>query len=134
MLSGYSQTPLIKKLGIKPGFRLLLKYAPGPYLEWLGPLPEGVALVGEDGEADFIHLFVKEKALLEAELSLLKQHLTKPGAFWVSWPKKSSKIPTELDGNLVRETGLRAGLVDVKVCAVSETWSGLKFVYRLKDR
>ena len=86
------------------------------------------------GEFDFIHLFVKEKKVFQQEFVKSKSHLKKEGMLWISWPKKSSKVPTDLDENSIREIGLHEGLVDVKVCAVDEVWSGLKFVFRVNDR
>lgn len=134
--AGYSKTPLIRKLGIKPGFNIHIIDAPEGYLtDTLGPLPEAVtqhaALVAE---LDFIHAFTKQRVVLEAHFDDWKAHLAKTGMLWISWPKKASKVPTDLDGNIVREFGLAHGLVDVKVCAVDAVWSGLKFVYRVKDR
>jgi hypothetical protein len=135
MPAGYSGTPLIKKLGIKENFSIRLVNDPANYLKLLGKLPTGITFVQNDKEpADFIHLFVIESKTFKKELPPLKTQLKKDGLLWISWPKKSSKTETDLDENYIRDTGLAAGLVDVKVCAVDETWSGLKFVYRLKDR
>lgn len=126
----------MKKLGIKPEMRLWTFEAPPYYAEILGPLPEGAHFVQEPGEqdCDFVHVFVKEKSLLLEILPLARQAIHHKGMVWISWPKKASKVPTDLDGGIIRETGLAGGLVDVKVCAVDEVWSGHKFVYRLKDR
>ncbi len=135
MPAGYSGTPLAKKLGIKPGSEVVALGAPNDYQALLDPIPEGAAVVAElPTSATFIHFFHTERAVLEAELPRLKAALIPNGILWISWPKKAAKVPTDLDGNVVRQLGLEAGLVDVKVCAVDETWSGLKFVYRLKDR
>ncbi len=144
MPAGYSGTPLAKKLGIKPGVRVVALGVPVDYRELLEPIPEGatidVLLPAAGGTcelaaaASFVHIFTTERAVLEAELPRLKGALEKDGILWVSWPKKAAKVPTDLDGNVVRRLGLDAGLVDVKVCAVDATWSGLKFVNRLKDR
>ena len=133
--AGYSGTPLLKKLGIKPGARVLLLNAPADYLALLDPLPPGVTLPAapEDG-LDFIQLFSRESAEVAAWLPRLKAALAPAGALWISWPKRAARIPTDLSENLIRDMGLGAGLVDVKVCAVDDTWSGLKFVYRRKDR
>ncbi|HEY9045213.1 MAG TPA: DUF3052 domain-containing protein [Ohtaekwangia sp.] len=134
-MAGYSGTPLLKKLGIKPGFTIYVHQAPEEYMNWLSPLPDDVSIQRTlKGELDFIHLFVKELKVFEKEFVRSKQHLKKTGMLWISWPKKSSKVPTTLDENLIREFGLAEGLVDVKVCAVDEVWSGLKFVVRVKDR
>ena len=135
MPAGYSGTPLGKKLGIKPGFRILLEDQPEYYFNLFDDLPE-ITLIEDDSseEIDFIHFFVKEIAVLEARFDVLKGRLHKNGMMWISWPKKASKVPTTVDDGIVRATGLQKGLVDVKVCAVDEVWSGLKFVYRVKDR
>ena len=130
-----SQTPLIRKLGIKPGYRVFFLDEPAHYTDLLGPLPEKVAI--EEAlipDLDFIHFFVKEKAWLLESFPALKYHLSKQGMLWVSWPKGASKVPTDLNRDVVREIGLNYGLVDVKVCSVDATWSGLKFVYRKEDR
>jgi hypothetical protein len=133
--AGYSGTPLLKKLGIKPGARVLLINAPAGYLAQLGPLPAGVTmLVAPEDGLDFVQLFSRESAEVAAWLPRLKAALAPAGALWISWPKRAARIPTDLSENLIRDMGLREGLVDVKVCAVDDTWSGLKFVYRLKDR
>ncbi len=132
-MAGYSGTPLLKKLGIKPGFRCTVYKAPSDYWDWLSPLPENIKIV-KTGETHFVHLFVKERAVFEKQFKENKKRLVKEGMMWVSWPKKSSKVPTDLDENIIREFGLKNGLVDVKVCAVDEVWSGLKFVFRLIDR
>lgn len=135
MTAGYSGTPLVKKLGIKPGFRAAILNPPENYSRTLGALPENVLFLDPpQPPLDFIQFFIKECATLEAQFPHLKSLLAKTGMLWISWPKKSSKIPSDLDENIIRETGLQNGLVDVKVCAVDENWSGLKFVYRLKDR
>ncbi|MCG8470172.1 MAG: DUF3052 domain-containing protein [Gemmatimonadetes bacterium] len=132
---GYSGTPLVRKLGIEPGARLWLVRAPEHYLDLLGPLPEGARPLGDRARnLDFVHVFAKTRAELSRGLASAKRRIVKDGMIWASWPKKTAGVPTELDGNVVRELGLAAGLVDVKVCAVDETWSGLKFVYRLEDR
>ncbi len=115
--------------------RVVALGAPPNYPELLEPVPEGVEITGElPASVSFVHFFTTERAVLEAELPRLKGALEKDGTLWVSWPKKAAKVATDLDGNVVRGLGLDAGLVDVKVCAVDATWSGLKFLYRLKDR
>ncbi len=136
MPAGYSGTPLVKKLGIKPGFTMLIKYKPDNYFSLLEALPTDVTIQEKEGDqpVDFIHVFVKDAGVLINDFPSLKKQLAKTGLMWVSWPKKAAKIPTDVDGNLVREIGLSNGLVDVKVCAVDEIWSGLKFVYRVKER
>jgi hypothetical protein len=132
---GYSENPLVKKLGIKTGAQLYVYMAPEEYIDWLYPLPEDVTFLKKyKAELDFIHLFVKQQKEFQTEFLKGKKHLKKDGMMWISWPKKSSKVDTDLDENIIRTFGLKAGLVDVKVCAVNEVWSGLKFVFRLKDR
>ncbi len=135
-MAGYSGTPLIKKLGIKPGYQLLVTGEPTAYWSWISPLPEGVAIRPKSGEAalDFVHVFVKEKKLFEKELLRYKKSLKPDGMIWISWPKKSSKVITDLDENIIRNFALKNGLVDIKVCAVDEEWSGLKLVIPVKDR
>jgi hypothetical protein len=135
--AGYSGTPLIKKLGIKEGMTLAILGTPKGYLEeTLGPLPDGCTLLvkTEPGRLDFLHGFVTWKAELERDFPAWMISIQKNGMIWISWPKKAAKVPTDLDENVIREMGLGIGLVDVKVCAVDEKWSGLKFVYRVKDR
>jgi hypothetical protein len=132
---GYSSTPLLKKLGIKDGYRIYTKNEPEQYFLWLAPLPQKVVVTTRlSSNLDFIHLFVKERSVLQSEFTKCKKALSKEGMFWVSWPKKTSKVLTDLDENIIRELGLKMGLVDVKVCAVDEVWSALKFVYRVGDR
>jgi hypothetical protein len=134
--AGYSGKPLAAKLGLKAGHRLLLRNVPDNYLaELLGELPAEVTVTDEaDGHFDVIHFFTRESQALREQFPILKAHLTQAGAVWISWPKGSSKVPTDLNENLIREIGLDAGLVDVKVAAVDAVWSALKFVIRLKDR
>jgi hypothetical protein len=135
MSAGYSRKPLAQKLGIKDGCSLAFLNAPDGYSSLLGRLPDGVTVArGARGELDFIQLFVTERAILERELPGLKERLKQKGMIWVSWPKASSKTRTDLSDLVVRDVGLKSGLVDVKVCAVDEKWSALKFVRRLEDR
>ena len=135
MPTGYSKRALVDKLGIKPGFRMQLCNAPKDYLRTLEPFPHNAMLVEDtEGEFDFIQLFVMSRPELERDFPPLKHVLKQNGMLWISWPKKSSGVETDLTGDVVRTFGLQYGLVDVKVCAVDEIWSGLKFVYRLKDR
>lgn len=133
--AGYSARALVAKLGLKAGSRAWLIDAPEGYLEQLAPLPPGVEWLtaGEPG-LDFVQLFVQSQAELAAAWPAAQAALTPAGLLWVSWPKRGSGLPTDLNENAIREFGLAQGLVDVKVCAVDATWSGLKFVYRLKDR
>lgn len=135
MSAGYSGKPLATKLGIRPGFRLLLVDAPSGYLDLLGPLPDGVIVENRrHAPLDFIQFFVRERGALQSAFPSLAKDLRPDGMLWISWPKRASKQPTDLDENIVREIGLACGLVDVKVAAIDQIWSGLKFVYRLKDR
>jgi hypothetical protein len=133
-MPGYSGTPLPKKLGIKAGFRVRLANAPA---EVRAELREALAVCQQGNQTDtldFAMIFTKSRADLTTEFPRIAKELTSAGMLWVSWPKKSSGVATDLNENIVREIGLGAGLVDVKVCAVTEVWSGLKFVRRLKDR
>jgi hypothetical protein len=134
-MAGYSATSLLKKLGIKPGYSVYLIGEPSYYFNLLSPLPEGVTILKkESGAIDFIHWFITDKKTLEKEFATRKKSLKKDGTLWISWPKKASGVTTDVNENIIREVGLKCGLVDVKVCAVDDTWSGLKFVYRLADR
>jgi hypothetical protein len=134
-MPGYSGTPLPKKLGIKPGARVWLVDAPSDVREELSAALAGCESVhGGKAPLDFAMIFTKLKAELAKEFTRISKLLAPAGMLWVSWPKKSSGVATDLDENKVRQIGLDAGLVDVKVCAVTEVWSGLKFVRRLKDR
>jgi hypothetical protein len=133
-MPGYSGTPLPKKLGIKPGFRVRLRNAPA---EVRGELRESLSQCEENERGDlldFSMVFTASQKELKKEFAALAKLLEPAGMLWVSWPKKTSGVATDLNENIVREVGLAAGLVDVKVCAVTDVWSGLKFVRRLKDR
>jgi hypothetical protein len=135
--SGYSGTPLPKKLGIKPDHRLALLNSPPRFKATLGALPAGVEIetnsaVGEP--FDVMLFFTKSKTDLEAAFASLATRLVPNGGLWIAWPKRTSGVSTDLTEDLVRSVGLKAGLVDNKVCAVDEIWSGLRFVIRLKDR
>lgn len=134
-MPGYSGTPLPKKLGIKPGFRLLFIDAPSEVLAELKSSTAGCEVVdSRKAQIDFAIVFAKNRSGLSREFDRLEKQLSPAGMVWASWPKKSAGVATDLDGNVVRGIGLATGLVDVKVCAVTEIWSGLKFVRRLKDR
>jgi len=133
-MAGYSGTPLVKKLGIKPGFNIALLNAPPGFAKELD-LPSDVTINSRSGKPfDFVQLFVKNEKELKTKFSEYARRLDASGMLWVSWPKKSSGVLTEVSEGTVRAIGLAAGLVDVKICAVDEVWSGLKFVFRLKDR
>jgi len=134
-MPGYSGTPLPKKLGIKDGFRVHLVAAPAEVLAELKVALAGCQVVRDQKVLlDFAMVFTKSKTELKKEFKSLGKQLAPAGMLWISWPKKSSGVATDLDQNIVRDVGLAAGLVDVKVCAVTDVWSGLKFVRRLKDR
>ena len=133
-MAGYSKRSRSAKLGIKDGMKLTLVRPPEGYVETLR-LPETVRVLKSLGpNRDFIQAFFDRTSRLEKALPRLRDCIAQNGMLWISWPKKASGVKTDLDGNVVRATGLRTGLVDVKVCAVDEVWSGLKFVYRLEDR
>ncbi len=135
MSSGYSGTPLIKKLGIKPHYKVRFINVPDNYFDLLGPLPEGLRQLEDNSEAaNFIHLFAESAAEYENAILLLKDEIERDGMIWVSWYKKASKIPTDLNENIIRDIALDLGLVDVKVCAVDARWSGLKIVIRKENR
>src|SRR5712691_2922364 len=134
-MAGYSGTPLAKKLGIKEGSRLFLSGAPRNYLELVAPFPKGARVVPKiDGETDIVHIFSTERARLTATLRDSLKRLKQDGTIWVSWPKKSSKVPTDVTEGTIREVALPMGLVDIKVCAVDDIWSGLKLVVRKENR
>jgi hypothetical protein len=133
--AGYSKRSLSQKLGIKPGTQVVALGAPPGYSSLLGSLPDGTRLHSRLPPASgFIHRFVRSGAELAGDFPRLAQALTDNGTLWVSWPKRASGVATDLDENVVRKMGLAQGLVDVKVCAVDEVWSGLKFVRRLQNR
>jgi len=133
MTTGYSGTPLIKKLGMKPHTKLLLLNTPPNYYQLLGELPEGLSINEHESSIDFVHLFTKSAEDLRKLLPQLMTVIKRDGAIWVSWPKKASKVPTDITENIIREVALPIDLVDVKVCAVDEVWSGLKLYIR-KDK
>lgn len=130
---GYSGTPLIDKLGIKAGKRLQFVSEPKEFTGLLGELPDGVRFATR-GSLDFAILFVKTRSELGKRFGPLRDRLEPNGMLWVAWPKKTSGVKTDLTEEGVRTFGLESGLVDVKVCAIDQTWSGHKFVRRLKDR
>lgn len=133
--AGYSNTPLVKKLGIKEHHYCLVLNQPDNYFDLLDQLPESTSFAHEFvGKFDFIHAFFTHEADLTSSWGKCKSALKKDGTFWVSWPKGSSKLDKDINENDIRRIGLKGGLVDVKVCAVDQDWSGLKFMYRRKDR
>ena len=134
-MAGYSGTPLPKKLGIKENQRIALLNAPKNFLPELGELPEGASIVTRvTAPLDLALLFVDRESVLQKQFARLAKKLSPNGMIWIAWPKKSSGITTDLIFDRVQRIGLDSGLVDVKICAINETWSGLKFVIRLKDR
>jgi hypothetical protein len=135
MSTGYSGTPLAKKLGFKPGLRVAVVGAPAHYKKLLAPLPAGVELGARVGKTTHIvHLFTTSKAELAKKLESWLKILRGDSAIWVSWPKKTAKVPTDITEDTIRAVALPMGLVDIKVCAVDETWSGLKLVLRKELR
>lgn len=133
--AGYSNTSLVKKLGIKPGFKVRFVDPPGHYFDLLEGLPADIVVVEEPTPGvDFIHYFTGQASSLEKDLAALKTEIVPNGIIWISWPKKASKVPTDVTEDVIRNLALPIGLVDVKVCAVDAVWSGLKLVIRIKDR
>jgi hypothetical protein len=134
-MAGYSGTPLVAKLGIKPGFEVHAPGAPDDYLTLVNPLPDGVKIAPRlSGNTDVVHIFTVRRANLAAALRSYRTKLKPNAAVWVSWPKKSSKVPTDITEDTIREVALPLGFVDIKVCAVTDVWSGLKLVVRKELR
>ena len=135
MDTGYSGTPLAKKLGLKPGLRVCALHAPRDYRDIVTPWPEGVQLVAKaSAQTGLVHLFVTERAVLAREVQRLRALLAPDAVLWVSWLKKASKVATDITEDSIRELALPLGWVDVKVCAVDAVWSGLKLVVRKELR
>jgi hypothetical protein len=134
-VSGYSGTPLVKKLGIRAGARLFVRSAPDNYPELIAPIPPGVQRVSRmSATTDLAHLFAARRAELDTALNCARRAMRDDAVIWVSWPKKSSGVPSEITEDVVRELALPLGLVDIKVCAVDETWSALKLMLRKSER
>jgi hypothetical protein len=134
-MAGYSDTPLTKKLGIKEGIKVLLVKAPAGYRGLLAPLPARVRFARTaSSSTNLVHLFATERSALVRLLPVLRKKLSEEAAIWVSWPKKSSKVPTDITEDTIREVALPLGFVDIKVCAVTDVWSGLKLVVRKELR
>lgn len=134
-MTGYSGTPLARKLGLKPGYRVKTRHAPANYERLLAPIPENVRVSTRfRGPVDVWHIFAKSRSGLCAVLERAMKEIPPNGAIWVSWPKKRSGVPTDMTEDVIREAALPLGLVDVKVCAVDDTWSGLKLVIRTGRR
>jgi len=135
MSAGYSGTPLAKKLGIKPGHRVYVKNKPENYLKLISPIPDDVTISSRlSGRFDMIHFFTMRKSELSSLLETMMTKIEQDGMIWVSWPKKASKVETDITEDTVREIALPIGLVDIKVCAVDDIWSGLKLVIRKELR
>ncbi|HEX5094886.1 MAG TPA: DUF3052 domain-containing protein [Acidimicrobiia bacterium] len=134
-MAGYSGTPLPQKLGIKAGAKVALVRAPSGFEKELQPLPDNVLLREQArGAQDVVLFFATRRAELERRFATLARSVSPAGGLWIAWPKRTACVATDLSENIVRDVGLEHGLVDNKVCAVDDTWSGLRFVYRLKDR
>ncbi len=133
--TGYSGTPLPQKLGIKEGTRLLPLNAPTDYRDFLGRLPPGAVMTRRGGvDVDIVHLFAVRSAELRRHLTALRRQLRPDAAIWVSWPKRASKVPTDITEDTIRDVALPMGFVDIKVCAVTDVWSGLKLMVRKELR
>lgn len=133
--AGYSQTPLAKKLGIKEGFTIKLVNQPAHYLQLFTDMPKYLKIVPDKKvKKQFIHYFTMQAGQLAKDILPLKKEIAEDGMIWVSWPKKASKIKTDVTEDVIRQLALANGLVDIKVCAVDDTWSGLKLVIPVKDR
>lgn len=134
-MAGYTTVPLIRKLGIKEGVRLLLVNAPAGYLKLTGRLPRGVELVSSNAaDVDIIQFFATSMEELEFHLPALAGQMKHNGMLWVSWYKKAAGIPTDVTEDYIRQTAIALGLVDIKVCAIDDRWSALKLVYRKSNR
>ena len=134
-MAGYSATPLIKKLGLQSGMKLYLVNAPADYYEWIAPVPENINIVSRmTAGLDLVHVFSMDAAQLTKILQQTRNRLKPDGMIWVSWPKKAAKVATDITEDTIRTIALPMGLVDIKVCAVTEVWSGLKLVIRKELR
>jgi hypothetical protein len=134
-MAGYSGTPLVKKLGVKEGFKIHAINAPADYRSLLAPLPAAVQFTAAaNASTNMVHVFATQRAPLARALNGLRKKLAPNASIWVSWPKQASKVPTDITENAIREVALPLGFVDIKVCAVTDTWSGLKLVVRKELR
>jgi hypothetical protein len=134
-MAGYSGTPLPQKLGIKPGLIVVTINPPTNYRRLLDSIPEGVTFSDRlKPDSSFVHVFVKKCSDLARRLPILRERIADTGTVWISWPKKSARVPTDVTEDVVRELALPLGFVDVKVCAIDETWSGLKLMIRRENR
>lgn len=135
MPAGYSGTPTAKKLGLKDGLRVAVLNPPKPYATLIGGVPKGVTLTDRLNQSvHIVHVFVTKQADLTSRIALMRKAIAPDGAIWVSWPKKASKVPTDVTEDTIRSLALASGLVDVKVCAIDEVWSGLKLVIPVGSR
>lgn len=133
--SGYSGTPLAKKLGIKNGFRIRIVNQPDHYYQLFQDLPTDLIHIDNTKtKKDFIHYFAKEATLLKQDIRSLRNEIVPNGMIWISWPKKTSRVPTDITEDIIRDIALKNGLVDIKVCAIDEIWSALKLVIPVKER
>jgi hypothetical protein len=133
--AGYSGTPLARKLGIKEGFRVAFINQPDNYLGLFTDLPDNLSVVSDDSrKKNLIHYFTKNAKQLAKDMAVLKKQIEENGSIWISWPKKASRISTDVTEDIIRHYAFQNGLVDIKVCAVDETWSALKLVIPLKMR
>ena len=134
-MAGYSGTPLPQKLGIKPGLTVVTINTPANYRRLLGAIPEGVTFSDYlKPDSSFVHMFINKRSELETRLSVLREKIADTGTVWVSWPKRSASVPTDVTEDVVRAIALPLGFVDVKVSAIDETWSGLKLMVRRENR
>jgi hypothetical protein len=135
IMAGYSGTPLPQKLGIKPGTNVVVINGPSNYRKLLGKLPQDARLSDRvTTDSDFVHFFTKRRGELQKQLPRLRAKLSDTGTLWVSWPKKSAGVPSDMTEDVIRDVALPLGLVDTKVCAVDATWSGLKLMIRQENR
>jgi len=134
-MAGYSGTPLPQKLAIKPGLTVVTINAPANYRRLLGQIPDSVTFSERlKSGSSFVHLFTSRRSEMQKKMSILRDKISDNGAIWVSWPKESSGISTDVTEDVIREIALPLGFVDIKVCAVDETWSGLKLMIRRENR
>ena len=134
-MAGYSQTPLPKKLGIKPGLTIVTINPPTNYRRLLGTIPEGVTFSDRlKPNSPFVHIFTRKRSELANGLPVLREKIAATGTVWVSWPKRSAGVPTDVTEDVIRDVALPIGFVDVKVCAIDETWSALKLMVRRENR
>ena len=131
--AGYSATPLAKKLGIKEGFKIRIVNQPANYFELFTKMPEKLRILTDKKiKKNLIHYFTRQAEDLYKDIVFLRNEIEQDGSIWISWPKKASKVPTDITEDIIRDLALANGLVDIKVCAVDETWSGLKLVIPVK--